>query len=235
MRWSSARCSGRRWRSSVLMPAASRQPRTEAAARAQQARQLQMIWGTGWRRRCLTWLTPPTWRFRQAAAAAAGCPYCRTFRQKCLDGVCLCAPDMAGCMQHSGAQRARCAVHCPVQVLHSSVPPSQLFRVLNGAVVGLCRAPPPQPQQTQQPLCLGLGIVRAADAAARRLHILTAVPEEELECVALLQLGRLELPASLLQTGGHMSPYLALHSLSSAGTGAGAIRSRNNLLRASQL
>lgn len=122
-----------------------------------------------------------------------------------------------------------------VQVLHSSVPPSQLFRVLNGAVVGLCRAPPPQPQQTQQPLCLGLGIVRAADAAARRLHILTAVPEEELECVALLQLGRLELPASLLQTGGHMSPYLALHSLSSAGTGAGAIRSRNNLLRASQL
>ncbi len=124
------------------------------------------------------------------------------------------------------------------------MPASQLFRVLNGAVVGLCCAPPPQQQQVQQgqqaqqaqqALCLGLGIVRAADASSRLLHILTDTPPEQLESVTLLQLGRLELPASLLQTGAHMAPYLALHSLSSAGTGAGAIRSRNNLLRASQL
>lgn len=121
------------------------------------------------------------------------------------------------------------------------MPSSQLFRALNGAVVGLCSAPPSQPQQAQQEQqeqqapCLGLGIVRAADAAARRLLILTPIPQDELESVRLLQLGRLELPSSLLQTGAHMSPYLALHSLSSAGTGAGAIRSRNNLLRASQL
>ncbi|PRW58709.1 polynucleotide 5 -hydroxyl-kinase NOL9 [Chlorella sorokiniana] len=79
-----------------------------------------------------------------------------------------------------------------VQVLHSSVPASQLFYALNGAVA-------------------------------------------ELESVSVLQLGRLELPASLLQTGAHMCPYLALFSLSSTGTGAGAIKSRGNLLRISQL
>jgi hypothetical protein len=102
-----------------------------------------------------------------------------------------------------------------LQVIYSSVPSSQLFYALNGAVVGLCGAA----ATTQQPAgaaagagagaapappaalpCLGLGIVRAADAARRRLHILTAVPPEELEGVATLQLGKLELPASLLHT-----------------------------------
>lgn len=105
-------------------------------------------------------------------------------------------------------------------------------------MVGLCRSPPrgtlPQSQPAALP-CLGLGLVRAADAAAGRLLILTAVPEEELESVSVLQLGRLELPASLLQTAAHLSPYLCLHSLSSTGTGAGAIKSRNNLLRQGQL
>lgn len=77
--------------------------------------------------------------------------------------------------------------------------------------------------------------MRAAGGRRRRLHILTAVPEAELESVSVLQLGRLELPASLLQTAAHMCPYLALFSLSSTGTGAGAIKSRGNLLRISQL
>lgn len=119
------------------------------------------------------------------------------------------------------------------------MPSSQLYRALNGAVVGLCGTAPEQPLAAgQAPAalpCLGLGIVRAADAAARRLHVLTALPEAELEGVTVLQLGRLELPASLLQTGVHMAPHLCLFSLSSMGTGAGAIKSRNNLVRLSQL
>lgn len=131
------------------------------------------------------------------------------------------------------------------------MPGSQLFYALNGAVVGLCARdpePPPSPAaggtvaaaaadgaSPAPPRCLGLGIVRAADGRRRRLHILTAVPEAELESVSVLQLGRLELPASLLQTAAHMCPYLALFSLSSTGTGAGAIKSRGNLLRISQL
>jgi polynucleotide 5'-hydroxyl-kinase GRC3/NOL9 len=132
------------------------------------------------------------------------------------------------------------------------VPASQLFYALNGTVVGLCGpASAPQKPAAAAPApagagvapappaaalpCLGLGIVRAADAARRRLHILTTVPPEELEGVTTLQLGKLELPGSLLQTGAHMAPYLCLFSLSSMGTGAGAIKSRNNLLRQSQL
>lgn len=130
------------------------------------------------------------------------------------------------------------------------MPASQLFYALNGAVVGLCTTEP-EPQAAAAPAaapaagaggegapppwCLGLGIVRAADARRRRLHLLTPVPEAELQSVGVLQLGRLELPASLLQTGARMCPYLALFSLTSSGTGAGAIKSRGNLLRISQL
>ena len=148
---------------------------------------------------------------------------------------------------HSSVALPSCLTVASLQVLHSSVPASQLFYALNGAVVGLCGAAvaPQQPAAAagagaapEPPAalpCLGLGIVRAADAARRRLHILTAVPPEELEGVTTLQLGKLELPASLLQTGAHMAPYLCLFSLSSMGTGAGAIKSRNNLLRQSQL
>lgn len=130
------------------------------------------------------------------------------------------------------------------------MPASQLFYALNGSVVGLCAAPRPQQQEAEaaagsgdaQPQCppallpcLGLGFVRAADAERGRLHILTGVPECELEDVTALQLGKLELPASLLQTGAYLARNLCLFSLTSAGTGAGAIKSRNNLLRASQL
>ncbi len=48
------------------------------------------------------------------------------------------------------------------------------------------------------------------------------------------QVGRLELPPELLQGGGFASPYLSIGSIAAAGTGAGAIKSRNNLLRAAQ-
>lgn len=103
----------------------------------------------------------------------------------------------------------------------------------NGAVVGLCRA---RPAPAAPAPCLGLGIVRSADTAgAGRLLLLTPVPAAGLEAVASLQLGRLELPGPLLQTGGCMSPYMALFSMSSMGTGAGAIKSRNNLPRQGQL
>ena len=139
------------------------------------------------------------------------------------------------------------------------MPASQLFYALNGAVVGLCAgpsqspllqggavaaaasldtpAPAPAPANPLPPLpCLGLGIVRAADAQRRRLYLLTPLPAAELERVRVLQLGsRLELPASLLQTPAHLCPYLCLFSISSMGTGAGATKSRNNLLRQSQL
>lgn len=132
-----------------------------------------------------------------------------------------------------------------VQVLGGSLLPSQLWHALNGAVVGLCTVAAPeeqrqqqqQQQRQQQPSlpCLGLGLVRAADASCGALQLLTAVPEAELERTRVLQLGRLELPAALLQTPRFMSPYLSLFGMSTAGTGSGAIKSRGNLMRASQL
>lgn len=134
-----------------------------------------------------------------------------------------------------------------VRVLHASVPQAELPRVLNSAIVGLCCATAPGashiypcaqlPQHGQaDPMpCLGLGIVRAVDAQSGRIWVLTDVGEEAVQVVDCLQVGRLELPPALLQTGRHLSPYLALHSLATAGTGAGASKSRNNLLRAGQL
>ena len=54
-------------------------------------------------------------------------------------------------------------------------------------------------------------------------------------CLLCPQLGKLELPSSLLQSSTYQSPYLSLFSLTTMGTGAGVIRSRNNLARQSQL
>ena len=124
-----------------------------------------------------------------------------------------------------------------MQVLHTALPAEQLGHALNAAVVGLCAAPAQQQEQAAQlpAPCLGLGIVRAVDARRRLLYVLTPLPEERLQAVAALQLGRLELPARLLQTGAVMAPHMALFCMSSIGTGAGAIKSRNNLLRQSQL
>jgi polynucleotide 5'-hydroxyl-kinase GRC3/NOL9 len=131
-----------------------------------------------------------------------------------------------------------------VRVIHTSVLPDQLAYALNGAIVGLCGK---QHQcgggnggggggggSGSLAPCLGLGLVRTADGASGKLYILTPLSLEELENVELIEIGRLELPPTLLQTGKFLSPYLALHSLSTAGTGAGVIKSRNNLLRSSQ-
>lgn len=49
-----------------------------------------------------------------------------------------------------------------------------------------------------------------------------------------VQVGRLELPPELLQAGAFASPYLSIGSMAAGGTGAGVIKSRNNLLRAAQ-
>jgi hypothetical protein len=64
---------------------------------------------------------------------------------------------------------------------------------------------------------------------------LNAMAESSTLACGCFQVGKLELPSSLLQSSNYLSPYLCLFSLTSMGTGAGVIRSRNNLLRQSQL
>jgi polynucleotide 5'-hydroxyl-kinase GRC3/NOL9 len=83
--------------------------------------------------------------------------------------------------------------------------------------------------------CLGVGLIRAYDGATGLLYVLTNVCEEQLQQVHSLQVGKLELPERLLATSQFATPYQSIFCLSTAATGAGQIKSRNNLLRVSLL
>ncbi|CAL5222401.1 g4760 [Coccomyxa viridis] len=116
-----------------------------------------------------------------------------------------------------------------LQCLHTSVPEHLMGAVLNGALVGLCK------EADDIAECLGVALVRAVDAEAGLLYVLSPLPLSSLQHVNLVQVGRLDLPPELLQSGEIVCPYLSSWSLSTVGTGAGAIKSRNNLQRAAQL
>jgi polynucleotide 5'-hydroxyl-kinase GRC3/NOL9 len=116
-----------------------------------------------------------------------------------------------------------------------SMPYSQTLRVLNASVVGLCYSENTSQDAGNLLPCLGLGIVRSIDVSSNKLYILTPLDITTVQRVTHLLVGKLELPSSLLQTETFKSPYLALHAMASEGTGAGAGKSRNNLLRLSQL
>lgn len=124
-----------------------------------------------------------------------------------------------------------------IEALFSSIPKAQLHRVLNASVVGLCHRDISSDGDDQNPLtpCLGLGIVRAVDVDQGLLYMLTPVEESILHTINHLQVGKLELPSSLLQTDTFKSPFLAIYAMSSEGTGAGSCKSRNNLMRSSHL
>jgi len=112
---------------------------------------------------------------------------------------------------------------------YGHIPESEMFRVLNGSIVGLCAS---SLSKEKTPLkCLGMGIIRSVNIATRTLYILTPEPEDILSLVQHLVVGKIDLPTSLLQTQRFKSPYLALHALSAEGTAAGSGKSRNNLQR----
>eukprot|EP00890_Picochlorum_soloecismus_P005943 jgi/Picsp_1/634/NSC_00630-R1_pre-mrna cleavage complex ii protein family len=123
-----------------------------------------------------------------------------------------------------------------VESVFGCMPYSQTLRVLNASVVGLCYSENSTPDAAGNCFpCLGLGIVRSIDASSNIVCILTPLGTTTVQRVTHLLVGKLELPSSLLQTETLKSPYLALHAMASEGTGAGAGKSRNNLLRLSQL
>lgn len=125
-----------------------------------------------------------------------------------------------------------------VEVLHAQVAPGELPVALNGAVVGLATSSSSSHSGLESgglSQCIGLGLVRAVDGPRQELYVLTDLPEQQLQRVGLLQLGKLELPDRLLECRAFASPYQGLFCLSSTATGAGQIKSRNNLLRSSQL
>lgn len=134
-----------------------------------------------------------------------------------------------------------CLPDVEVQFLHAEVAQSEIGLAINGAIVALVNSSKTQQQQQQDataagvPECLGLGLVRAVDAQKGILYILTDVSEEQLELVDTLLVGRLEFPDKLCVTQNFASPYQGLYCLTSTATGAGVIKSRNNLLRTSLL
>jgi hypothetical protein len=126
------------------------------------------------------------------------------------------------------------AAALPCVALHAAAAPGEAFRLLNGAVVALL-APESSPLSSGDagaaPRCLGLALVRSVDAAAGMLYLLTPVPPAVAASTRALAVGRLELPAALLGTPQHLSPYLTPWALPSDGSGGAAMRSRNNLER----
>lgn len=137
----------------------------------------------------------------------------------------------------SQAPYSICLKHISVSCVFSSIPQSQLFRVLNGSVVGLCSSKSVvsknvMKKSRDQPMrCYGMGIVRSVIPEMDLLYLLTPIEEKYLMTVDHLVIGKLDIPSGLLQTESLKSPYLAVHALNTGGTAAAAGKSRNNLLR----
>lgn len=183
----------------------------------------------------------------------------KTFAQSCIDSLGICKngdfEDQIDPTTENGLSLGdKLAAALPYEVsldnieiefLHGKPPENEVGIALNASIVGLSSKIKQRIDANSRatyrelsdgpPECLGLGIVRAFDGASRRLLVLTNLGIKELEKVNLIQVGSLEFPLTLSQTEKLISPYLTLHSLSSAGTASAAMRSRNNLLRARQI
>ncbi|VFQ74570.1 unnamed protein product [Cuscuta campestris] len=97
-----------------------------------------------------------------------------------------------------------------IKHLHCQVPKAEVFYSLNATIVGLAVS---CDGTEDMPHCVGLGIVRSIDTLKRVLYIITPVPLDSLEKVDLLLQGFIELPTSLLQVQGCVSPYMSANVL----------------------
>ncbi|TVU21473.1 hypothetical protein EJB05_31109, partial [Eragrostis curvula] len=92
------------------------------------------------------------------------------------------------------------------------VPSTEIWYSLNATIVGLASEAP-----GSVPCCVGLGIVRGIDVQKGLLYLITPVPLDRLQNVNLLLQGLIEIPTSLLQVRGCVSPYMStnvLHKIS---------------------
>ncbi|KAL1531788.1 polynucleotide 5'-hydroxyl-kinase NOL9-like [Salvia divinorum] len=97
-----------------------------------------------------------------------------------------------------------------IKHLHCQVATTETFYSLNASIVGLAISS----VSKQLPQCVGLGIVRAIDTFKGLLYVITPVPPQILEDVDLLLQGFIQIPTSLLQVQGCISPYLSANVLS---------------------
>ena len=125
----------------------------------------------------------------------------------------------------------------------SSSPPDTVV----GSVVGLCAVDTSSGNDDEKedkdafffPACLGLGLIRSASAdasgATDAVYVLTPLPANALATVNALVCRHAYPPSRLCRTSGAASvsspPFWTGASLAAEGTGAGVIRSRNNILR----
>jgi hypothetical protein len=230
----------------ALAPAAAQQQAAaEEGSQPQQAQQQQskaQRAPTAVESRALQWLA---WARRVAAAGGMDVASFSTGSSSSAAAVAGSA-DSADDYAAAAAALAACPPYevalsdVAVECTHcSTAQPQQLPYLLNGSVVALL-GPAFEGEgegaagQDARP-CLGMGLVRAVDMGKGLLHVLTDLSEEVLQQVQVLQAGRLELPPALLQTAQLQSPYLSLFCLSGGAVGAGTIKSRNNIQRASLL
>ncbi|XP_066305627.1 polynucleotide 5'-hydroxyl-kinase NOL9-like isoform X2 [Miscanthus floridulus] len=100
--------------------------------------------------------------------------------------------------------------------LHCEVPAGEIWRSLNATIVGLAVSNASEGTRSV-PYCVGLGIVRGVDVQKGLLYLITPVPLQQLQSVDLLQQGLIEIPTTLLQVRGCVSPYMStnvLHKIS---------------------
>ncbi|KAL8028822.1 hypothetical protein ABFS82_14G183300 [Erythranthe guttata] len=96
-----------------------------------------------------------------------------------------------------------------IKHLYHKVPVNEIYRSLNATIVGLAVSSASE----KLPTCVGLGIVRAVDASKGVLYVITPVPVQILEDVNLLLQGFIQIPTSLLQAPGCVSPYMCANVL----------------------
>ncbi|CAL5045617.1 unnamed protein product [Urochloa decumbens] len=100
--------------------------------------------------------------------------------------------------------------------LHCEVLAGEIWHSLNATIVGLAVSSASDATRSI-PYCVGLGIIRGIDVQNGLLYIITPVPLEHLQSVDLLQQGLIEIPTTLLQVRGYVSPYMStnvLHKIS---------------------
>ncbi|KAL8547363.1 hypothetical protein ACS0TY_006912 [Phlomoides rotata] len=97
-----------------------------------------------------------------------------------------------------------------IKHLHCQVPVTETFYSLNATIVGLAVSS----MSEQLPQCVGLGIVRGINTFRGVLHVITPVPQHILEDVDMLLQGFIQIPTSLLQVQGCISPYMSANVLS---------------------
>jgi len=126
---------------------------------------------------------------------------------------------------HLADVRVYCGTAC-------SLRPVRATYALVGSIVGLAIIG----SEVALPNCLGLGIVRSFNFQSKVLYILTPLASTQLSVVDALVVRDVNLPLAFKMIRKALvpqSPHESCNGLASEGTGAGMIRSRNNLLRAS--